>query len=188
MFPTITPSYPTITPLGPRTHLAGLLRVARGPEAHTGADPAPQPVERVLTGRFGDRHVLFIAKGGRTVCAAPGDRPEVLAHFARQAFAATGGGRAAIDRSTGTDPVDPTVPASRCTPPDRRDRSPPVRPDRVEKRGHAGRSGAWRDVRVVRVGGRDLPVPGAFTSRRYDGGFDRKPLPVEDRPKRAARS
>ncbi|GGR64530.1 hypothetical protein GCM10010282_66830 [Streptomyces roseolus] len=51
---------------------------------------------------------------------------------------------------------------------------------RVEKRGHAARSSTWWGVRVVRLRGRDPPVPGAFTSRRYDGEFDRKLVLIED--------
>ncbi|MEV6199065.1 hypothetical protein AB0M64_03730 [Streptomyces sp. NPDC051771] len=51
---------------------------------------------------------------------------------------------------------------------------------RVERRSHATRSGEWWDVRVVRVGGRGLTVPGAFTSRRDDREFERKLVLIED--------
>ncbi|MEV6199066.1 helix-turn-helix domain-containing protein [Streptomyces sp. NPDC051771] len=83
---------------GLRLSQAHAVAVARGPKAYTEADPVPQQVERALIGRFGDRHILLTTKGGRMVCVAPGDQPEVLAHFAKQAFAATGGGQAAVGR------------------------------------------------------------------------------------------
>ncbi|GHG04101.1 hypothetical protein Shyd_61140 [Streptomyces hydrogenans] len=53
------------------------------------------------------------------------------------------------------------------------------------KRGRAARSGTWGDMRVVRLRGRESPVPGAFTSRRYDGECDRKPVLIEDSMRRA---
>ncbi|MFB7101451.1 PucR family transcriptional regulator [Streptomyces hydrogenans] len=83
---------------GLRLSQAHAVAVARGSRAYTEADPVPRQVERALIGRFGDRHILLTTKGGRMVCVAPGDQPEVLAHFAKQAFAATGGGQSAIGR------------------------------------------------------------------------------------------
>ena len=38
---------------------------------------------------------------------------------------------------------------------------------------------------MVRLRGRESPVPGAFTSRRYDGECDRKPVLIEDSMRRA---
>lgn len=84
---------------GLRLSHAHAVAVARGPQAYSEADPAPQQVERAMIGRFGDRDILLTTKDGRIVCVAPGDQTDVLAYFAKQAFAATGGGRAAIGRS-----------------------------------------------------------------------------------------
>jgi sugar diacid utilization regulator len=55
-------------------------------------------VERALIARFGDRSILLTTKDGRLLCIAPGPQDEVLAHFAKQAHAATDGGRVAIGR------------------------------------------------------------------------------------------
>ncbi|MEI5527116.1 helix-turn-helix domain-containing protein [Streptomyces brasiliscabiei] len=74
------------------------VAVARGPAAYEEGDPVLREVERALRGRFGDRNILLTTKGGRLVCVAPGDADGVLAHFAKQAFAATGGGQVAIGR------------------------------------------------------------------------------------------
>ncbi|GAA1227348.1 hypothetical protein GCM10009646_14130 [Streptomyces aureus] len=51
-----------------------------------------------MIGRFGDRSILLTTKDGRLICIAPGDQDEVLAFFAKQAYAATDGGRVAIRR------------------------------------------------------------------------------------------
>ncbi|MFJ5833300.1 PucR family transcriptional regulator [Streptomyces sp. NPDC093089] len=83
---------------GLRLSQAHAVAVARGPQAYSEADPVPQQVERSLIGRFGDRHILLTTKGGRIVCVAPGDQADVLTYFAKQAFAATGGGQVAIGR------------------------------------------------------------------------------------------
>ncbi|MDX3799355.1 hypothetical protein [Streptomyces sp. AK04-3B] len=45
---------------------------------------------------------------------------------------------------------------------------------RIEKRRHQARSGEWWDVCAVRVRGRELTVPGVFTSRRWDADFEEK--------------
>ena len=58
----------------------------------------PAQVERALISRFGDRRILLTTKDGRLVCIAPGDQDEVLAFFAKQAYAATDGGQVAIGR------------------------------------------------------------------------------------------
>ncbi|MFJ7969722.1 hypothetical protein [Streptomyces sp. NPDC096324] len=44
----------------------------------------------------------------------------------------------------------------------------------IEKRHRTGRSSTWSYVRVVRVRGRALTAPGAFTARRYDHKFESK--------------
>ncbi|MFE6104137.1 PucR family transcriptional regulator [Streptomyces laurentii] len=78
---------------------AHAVAVACGPRSYGEADLAPQQVERAMIGRFGDRNILVTTKDGRMVCVAPGDQRDVLAYFAKQAFAATGGGQAAVGRS-----------------------------------------------------------------------------------------
>ncbi|MFJ9576782.1 PucR family transcriptional regulator [Streptomyces sp. NPDC101191] len=83
---------------GLRLSQAHAVAVARGPQAYSEADPIPQQVERSLIGRFDDRHILLTTKGGRIVCVAPGDQADVLTYFAKQAFAATGGGQVAVGR------------------------------------------------------------------------------------------
>ncbi|MGW0710846.1 PucR family transcriptional regulator [Streptomyces sp. NPDC002643] len=74
------------------------VAVARGTAVYDEGDPVLREVERALIGRFGDRSILLTTKDGRLVCIAPGDQEDVLAHFAKQAFAATGGGQVAIGR------------------------------------------------------------------------------------------
>ncbi|PVE14184.1 PucR family transcriptional regulator [Streptomyces scopuliridis] len=74
------------------------VAVAEGFVAYDEEDAVPRSVEQALIGRFGDRSVLLTTKAGRLVCIAPGDQGEVLAYFAKQAFAATDGGRVAIGR------------------------------------------------------------------------------------------
>jgi len=43
----------------------------------------------------------------------------------------------------------------------------------IERKSHATRSGEWWEVRVQRVSGRPLAIPGVFTARRYDPLFER---------------
>ncbi|UUU22809.1 PucR family transcriptional regulator [Streptomyces sp. DSM 40750] len=74
------------------------VAVARGPVAYEEGDTVLREVEHALIGRFGDRSILLTTKDGRLVCIAPGGQSEVLAHFAEQAFAATGGGQVGIGR------------------------------------------------------------------------------------------
>ncbi|MFB7341262.1 hypothetical protein ACFCZ6_14490 [Streptomyces hydrogenans] len=45
---------------------------------------------------------------------------------------------------------------------------------RIEKRQHQARSAFWWDLQVVRVRGRSLTIPGAFTSRVRDAEFEQK--------------
>ncbi|MGH4028696.1 PucR family transcriptional regulator [Actinomycetota bacterium Odt1-20B] len=74
------------------------VAVAQGENAYEESDPAPREVERALIARFGDRSILLTTKDGRLVCIAPGDQTDVLTFFAKQAHAATDGGRVAIGR------------------------------------------------------------------------------------------
>ncbi|MFI7007783.1 PucR family transcriptional regulator [Streptomyces sp. NPDC050145] len=83
---------------GLRLSYAHAVAVAQGAYAYDEGDRAPRDVERALSTRFGDRNVLLTTKDGRLVCIAPGDQDEVLVHFAKQAHAATDGGRVAIGR------------------------------------------------------------------------------------------
>ncbi|MFJ9539858.1 PucR family transcriptional regulator [Streptomyces sp. NPDC101225] len=83
---------------GLRLSHAHAVAVAQGRTAYGEADPVPRQVERAVIARFGDRSVLLTTKDGRLLCIAPGHQDEVLAHFAKQAYAATDGGRVAIGR------------------------------------------------------------------------------------------
>ena len=83
---------------GLRLSHAHAVAVAQGPVAYDEGGRGPREVERALIARFGDRSILLTTKDGRLVCIAPGDQSEVLAHFAKQAYAATGGGQVAIGR------------------------------------------------------------------------------------------
>ncbi len=74
------------------------VAVARGAGAYGEGDAVPREVEQALIGRFGDRSILLTTKDGRLVCIAPGDQDDILAYFAKQAFAATNGGQVAIGR------------------------------------------------------------------------------------------
>ncbi|WP_420077673.1 PucR family transcriptional regulator [Streptomyces sp. JL3001] len=84
---------------GLRLSHAHAVAVAQGPTAYDEGDKVPQQVERALISRFGDRSVLLTTKDGRILCIAPGHQDEVLAFFAKQAHAATEGGRVAIGRA-----------------------------------------------------------------------------------------
>ncbi|MFI5888043.1 PucR family transcriptional regulator [Streptomyces sp. NPDC051554] len=75
------------------------VAVAQGPTAYDESAPVPRQVERSLIARFGDRSILLTTKDGRMLCIAPGEQDEVLTHFAKQAYAATDGGRVAIGRA-----------------------------------------------------------------------------------------
>ncbi|MEF9880856.1 hypothetical protein [Streptomyces sp. P9-A4] len=56
---------------------------------------------------------------------------------------------------------------------------------RIEKRRHLTRSGSWWDLQVVRVRGRSLAIPGAFTNRMWDAEFERKLSVIHERWSRA---
>ncbi|GGS02589.1 hypothetical protein GCM10010269_46810 [Streptomyces humidus] len=83
---------------GLRLSHAHAVAVAQGPAAYDEGDPVPRQVEREVISRFGDRRVLLTTKDGRLLCIAPGHQDEVLAYFAKQAHAATDGGRVAVGR------------------------------------------------------------------------------------------
>lgn len=83
---------------GLRFSHAHAVAVAEGPAPYIEGDPVPRRVERAVTGRFGERSILLTTKDGRLICIAPGDQHDVLTYFAKQAYAATDGGRAAIGR------------------------------------------------------------------------------------------
>lgn len=83
---------------GLRLSFEHAVAVARGDVAHDEGDAVPREVERALISRFGDRSILLTTKDGRLVCIAPGDQDDVLTYFAKQAHAATDGGRVAIGR------------------------------------------------------------------------------------------
>ncbi|MFD6422035.1 PucR family transcriptional regulator [Streptomyces sp. NPDC060198] len=78
---------------------AHAVAVAVGPAAYTETDVVPRSVEAAMLARFSGREILLTTKDGRLVCIAPGNRPEVLLHFAQQSRSATGGGQVAIGRS-----------------------------------------------------------------------------------------
>ncbi|WP_030678550.1 PucR family transcriptional regulator [Streptomyces sp. NRRL B-1347] len=83
---------------GLRLSVAHAVAVAQGACVYEDGDDAPREVERALTGRFGDRSPLIATKDGRLVCVTTADRGDVLDFFAKQAHAATDGGRVAIGR------------------------------------------------------------------------------------------
>jgi hypothetical protein len=82
------------TRFGLRLSRAHAVAVASGPEAYTETDAVPRRVETALLSRFSGRKILLTTKDGRIVCIAPGSQPDVLRYFAKQAHAATDGGRA----------------------------------------------------------------------------------------------
>ncbi|MFC8588183.1 PucR family transcriptional regulator [Streptomyces sp. NPDC057217] len=77
---------------------AHAVAVAQGPEPYSDGYAVTRTVESSLLARFGNRRILLTTKDGRLICIAPADEPEVLAHFAKQAYAATDGGRVAVGR------------------------------------------------------------------------------------------
>ncbi|WP_370416031.1 PucR family transcriptional regulator [Streptomyces fradiae] len=77
---------------------AHTVAVAQGPEPYADGYAVSRAVESSLLARFGSRRILLTTKDGRLICVAPGDQPDVLTFFAKQAYAATDGGRVAIGR------------------------------------------------------------------------------------------
>ncbi|WP_212910920.1 CdaR family transcriptional regulator [Streptomyces sp. TS71-3] len=78
---------------------AHAVAVAQGPTGYDEGSAVPRQVEQALTTRFGNRNVLLTTKDGRLVCVAAGPETGILSYFAKQAHAATDGGRVAIGRS-----------------------------------------------------------------------------------------
>ncbi len=78
---------------------AHAVAVAQGPEPYGDGYVVTRTVESSLVARCGDRRILLTTKDGRLICVAPADEPDVLAHFAKQAYAATDGGRVAVGRA-----------------------------------------------------------------------------------------
>ncbi|MEV6177755.1 PucR family transcriptional regulator [Streptomyces sp. NPDC052016] len=83
---------------GLRLSRAHAVAVAAGPDKYDETDPVPRQVAGALFARFENRRILFTTKDGRMVCIAPGDQDDVLTHFAKHAYAATGGSQVAIGR------------------------------------------------------------------------------------------
>ncbi|MDG4534354.1 helix-turn-helix domain-containing protein [Streptomyces sp. AV19] len=83
---------------GLRLAHAHAVAVAAGPERYDDLHPVTRLVEFALNSRFGDRRTLLATKAGRLICVAPGDRSDVLDHFAKRAHDATGGGQVAVGR------------------------------------------------------------------------------------------
>ncbi|MCX5123540.1 MULTISPECIES: CdaR family transcriptional regulator [unclassified Streptomyces] len=84
---------------GLRLSQAHAVAVAQGSEPYGEGYPVARGIEAAVLTRFGNRDILLTTKDGRLICVAPGDQPEVLAFFAKQAYAATDGGRVAIGRA-----------------------------------------------------------------------------------------
>lgn len=84
---------------GLRLSRAHAVAVAEGPEKYDETDPVPRQVASELFARFENRRILFTTKDGRMVCIAPGDQDDVLTHFAKRSYAATGRAQVAIGRS-----------------------------------------------------------------------------------------
>ncbi|MDT0542345.1 MULTISPECIES: helix-turn-helix domain-containing protein [Streptomyces] len=78
---------------------AHAVAVAQGGPAVDDTHPATRQVTSALVARFGERSILLATKEGRLICVAPGDQDDVLTFFAKQAYAATEGGRVAIGRA-----------------------------------------------------------------------------------------
>lgn len=78
---------------------AHAVAVAQGPEPYSDGYAVTRSVESSLVARFGNRRILLTTKDGRLICVAPADETEVLAHFAKQAHAATDGGQVAVGRA-----------------------------------------------------------------------------------------
>ncbi|MEN8656139.1 helix-turn-helix domain-containing protein [Streptomyces sp. 21So2-11] len=78
---------------------AHAVAVAQGDEPYDDGYPVTRRIESSLAARFGDRRILLTTKNGRLICVAPGDEADVLDFFAKQAYAATDGGRVAIGRA-----------------------------------------------------------------------------------------
>ncbi|MBT2445452.1 helix-turn-helix domain-containing protein [Streptomyces sp. ISL-36] len=78
---------------------AHAVAVAQGRQPYGDGSAVTRGIESSLVTRFGHRRILLTTKDGRLICVAPADEPDVLAFFAKQAYAATDGGQVAIGRS-----------------------------------------------------------------------------------------
>jgi sugar diacid utilization regulator len=78
---------------------AHAVAVAQGGRPFDDGSAATRRIESSLIARFGDRRILLTTKDGRLICVAPGDQTAVLDFFAKQAYAATDGGRVAVGRA-----------------------------------------------------------------------------------------
>lgn len=77
---------------------AHAVAVAQGPEPYEDGYAVTRGIASSLAARFGDRRILLTTKNGLLICIAPGDQADVLGFFAKQAYAATDGGRVSIGR------------------------------------------------------------------------------------------
>ncbi|MBT2509383.1 helix-turn-helix domain-containing protein [Streptomyces sp. ISL-98] len=77
---------------------AHAVAVAQGAEPYEDGYSVTRGIEASLAARFGNRRILLTTKNGRLICIAPGDEADVLSFFAKQAYAATDGGRVALGR------------------------------------------------------------------------------------------
>ncbi|GAA3398532.1 hypothetical protein GCM10017752_62320 [Streptomyces roseoviridis] len=78
---------------------AHAVAVVQGPEPYDDGYAVTRTVEPSLVACFGNRRILLTTKDVRLICVAPADEPDVLTHFAKQAYAATDGGRVAVGRA-----------------------------------------------------------------------------------------
>ena len=83
---------------GLRLSRAHAVAVAEGARSYGEGDAVARRVEAEVLARFDSHSILLTTQNGRLLCVAPGDTDEVLTYFARQASAATEGGRVAIGR------------------------------------------------------------------------------------------
>ncbi|MFJ7209353.1 PucR family transcriptional regulator [Streptomyces sp. NPDC098789] len=84
---------------GLRLSQSHAVAVAAGPEPYGDGYPVARGIESAVLARFPGRQILLTTKDGRLICVAPGDQPDVLAHFAERAHTVTHGGRVAIGRT-----------------------------------------------------------------------------------------
>ncbi|MGW5398060.1 PucR family transcriptional regulator [Streptomyces sp. NPDC003952] len=84
---------------GLRLSRAHAVAVSAGPEPYGDGYRVARGIETAVLTRFPGRQILLATKQGRLICVAPGDQPDVLAFFAKQAHAATDGGKVAVGRS-----------------------------------------------------------------------------------------
>ncbi|MEU3242169.1 MULTISPECIES: hypothetical protein [unclassified Streptomyces] len=52
---------------------------------------------------------------------------------------------------------------------------------RIEERQRVSRSGTWSDLRVIRIHGRSLTIPGTLTNRVMDAELERKQAVIQER-------